>query len=313
MPERDDPSSFFLPPNSTKTIALSQKQETILYLRKLSSITNENDIITKNQWNETLIPLFEKWKDLIRKYPKLLIPLNNPSDDSPMASALFSQSCIIHNLVKNINLFFNEVDGFLNKGNTLSHQIQSLGKILINGEVPEKWFDIVEGPLVINEWLNEFVRKVDIIDTLSIDPKLIEKGIEFGALLRPTALLDALRQQTARKLGLSIIELNLSFGFGEPKSNSIYITDLSIQGAVFQGLKIAPMIKDGPVVTKCPNCYFIWEKNNLEEGIVKIPLYSNSNREKFIVSIPTPCQETKGQNSNIIYSFAGTAFLIGNN
>ncbi|EAX95758.1 Dynein heavy chain family protein [Trichomonas vaginalis G3] len=314
MTERDDPSLFMLPPNATKTVAISQMNETITSLRRLSSIVSDSGSISRAQWIDKFTPLLQRWQDLRRKYPNMTVQRqNSPFDDTPMAAALYSQCCVIHQLVDDLEEYFKMVDGFLNHGDTLSHQLQSLGRSLIAGEVPDAWSDIAEGPSVASEWLQEVARKVEYIDALAADPSMVSKGIELGAVLRPTALLDALRQQTARETGTPMVDLKLTFSFSESKERAIYVTDLALQGAVFQGLKIAPMTKDEQVLVKCSKCSFSWEKERKNDGIAMIPLYSNSNREKFIVTVPAPCSEITSKDASKVFSFAGTAFIIGSN
>jgi hypothetical protein len=183
----------------------------------------------------------------------------------------------------------------------------SKGQFLIRGEVPDPWFDVAEGPVVAIEWLVEFVRKVTEIEKLAQQPALASKPIELSSLIRPTAILDALRQQTSRATKTPIVDLSLVFGIGEEHANAIYVTDIALSGAVIQGNKVAPMQKDDQILIKCTSCSFSWEKVSPEEmaKLVTIPLYSNTERSKFVVALPTQCQgEAK------IFSFAGTAFIL---
>lgn len=307
MNERDSPSVFFLPPNATKTVALSNKVETISCLRRLEAINSEGTTLSRSQWVESLKPISDRWKELTRKYPKMTeVRLTSPSDaENPIASALYSQYCIIHELVTELSHFFKELDGFINHGNALSHQLISYGKLLMNNEVPDKWFDIAEGPEVATEWLVEVARKVDTIDALAQDPQLMDKGIELSSLIRPTAILDALRQKTAKKTGIPIVDLSLVFAVGEERENAIYVKDIALQGAVMQGNKIAPMQRDDLLIIKCSTCSFSWEKIANTSKTVDIPLYSNSMRSKFIVTLPTACHGDPK-----LFAFAGAAFIL---
>jgi dynein heavy chain 2 len=306
MNERDQPALFFLPPNATKTVALSRKAETIASLRRLSSITDEAGTIQRRQWTEKLTPLSERWKDLLKRYPKMPEQgQTSPADDSPMAAALYSQYCIIHELVTNLVLFFKSLDGFLYHGDPLSHELIVKGQSLVRGEVPDPWFDVAEGPVVASEWLVEVARKVDVIDALAADPVLAKKPMELSSLIRPTAILDALRQQTARQTGVPIVELTLVFSMGDERDNGIYATDIALQGAVLQGTKIAPMQRDDAIIIKCSTCCFAWDQAKGREKKVDIPLYSNAERAKFIVSLPTTCQGDPKA-----FAFAGAAFIL---
>lgn len=312
IPDKDDPFTFFLPPNATKTVALSQMKETIICLRKLAVVSADDGLITKQMWIEKLTPVAQHWNDLLHKHPRMTDQRQkSPIDETLMASALYSQSCVIHGLVNTLQQFFTELDGFLHKGGSLSHYVQSIGKVLISGEVPDSWMDIAEGPVVPNEWLNEVVRKVETIDTLAAEPALVKKGIQLGAILRPTALLDALRQQTARETGVRIVDLKLVTSFKGDIDRAIYVTDLDLQGAVFQGHKIAPMSKDGPITENSPKVAIYWEVRKDETGFVDIPLYSSATRERFIVCLPTPYTENSiSMSPDATFAFAGTAFIV---
>jgi dynein heavy chain 2 len=306
MNERDPPSLFFLPPNATKTVALSRKAESIFCLRRVSAIADDSGAIQRGQWAEKLSPLADRWNELLRRYPKLTdIKLSAPADDTPMAAALYSQYCIIHELLTNLALFFKSLDGFLHHGDALSHELIAKGQFLIRGEVPDPWFDVAEGPVVASEWLSEVARKADVIDALAQDPDLAKKPLELSSLVRPTAILDALRQQTARKTSIPIVDLKLVFGIGEETEDALFVTDIALQGAVLQGMKIAPMQKDDAIFVKCVNCAFSWKKTGAKQKTVDIPLYSNADRSKFIVSVPTLCQGDPKA-----FAFAGAAFIL---
>ncbi|KAK8882498.1 Cytoplasmic dynein 2 heavy chain 1 [Tritrichomonas musculus] len=307
MSERDSPTIFYLPPNATKTVALSNKAETISCLRRLEAIGSEGASLSRSQWVESLKPISERWKELNRKYPHMTeTRMNSPADsENPIASALYSQYCIIHELVNELSLFFKDLDGFINHGEALSHELISKGQSLINNEVPDKWFDTAEGPEVATEWLSEVARKVDVIDSLAQDPQLMDKGIELSSLIRPTAIIDALRQKTAKKTGIPIVDLKLVFAVAEEHENAIYVKDIALQGAVMQGNKIAPMQKDDSIIIKCSTCSFSWEKVSESSKTVDIPLYSNEMRSKFIVKLPTACHGDPK-----VFAFAGAAFIL---
>lgn len=124
-------------------------------------------------------------------------------------------------------------------------------------------------------------------------------------MLRPTSVFDALRQQIAREQDIPIVELQLVFSLGEVLKNSIIVQDFCLQGAIFQGTKIAPMTKDESVIIKCPLCSFSWERSKQRENVSFIPLYSNASRSKFIISVPTYCHGDPN-----VFSLAGTAFIL---
>jgi dynein heavy chain 2 len=305
LAERDPPSLFFLPPNATKTVALSRKNETIACLRRLASVADGAGALQRTEWVEKLAPIAERWKTLLKKYPRMAEPrLTAPADDSPMAAALSAQYCIVHELVANLVVFFKGVDEFIG-GEPLSHDLTAKGQLLVRGEVPDSWADVAEGPVVASEWLVELSRKVEAIDALTAEPELAKKPMELSSLVRPTAILDALRQQTARRTGVPIVDLKLGFLMEEGRENAIYVTDLALQGAVLQGTKIALMQKDDAVIIKCSTCCFAWEKVKGKEKIVAIPLYSNVDRSKFIVAVPTPCQGDPKA-----FALAGAAFIL---
>ena len=144
-----------------------------------------------------------------------------------------------------------------------------------------------------------------MIDALAQDPALMDRGIELSSLIRPTAILDALRQKTAKKTQIPIVDLSLVFTVAEERENAIYAKDISLQGAVMQGNKIAPMQRDDSILIKCSTCSFSWEKVSKSSKTVNIPLYSNSMRSRFIVSLPTACHGDPNA-----FAFAGAAFIL---
>jgi dynein heavy chain 2 len=304
--EYDEPSDFFLPPNASKTVALTQARNSLVYLRKINSIGGGEVTITRTQWTEFFTPLSNKWKEILKTNPSLVKQsITSPADASSLAAAMYSQCCLAHGLTLELAQFFAQIDSFLNKGDALTHQLQKKGEQMMKGEIPDEWFDVVEGPSNPLEWLISVASKVKSIDDLTLQPKGLESGVSLGSLLRPTSILDALRQQIARDQDIPIVDLELVFILGEHPKKSIVVKDMCLQGAVLQGAKIAPMIRDGSVITQCPTSSFTWERIKNRERTASVPLYSNSTRSKFIVSVPVLCHGEPD-----VFLLAGTAFIL---
>lgn len=218
---------------------------------------------------------------------------------------MYSQCCLVHGLTLELAQFVAQIDSFLHKGDALTHQLQKKGEQLMRGEIPDEWFDVVEGPSNPIEWLISVASKVKIIDELTAQPKKIESGVSLGSFLRPTSILDALRQQIARDQDIPIVDLELVFSLSDQLKKSIVANDICLQGAVLQGSKIAPLIKDDSVIIQCYSCSFTWERIKTRETTALVPLYSNSSRSKFIISVPVFCHGDPN-----VFLLAGTAFIL---
>ena len=111
--------------------------------------------------------------------------------------------------------------------------------------------------------------------------------INLSEFLHPEAFINALRQKTAREKKIPIDELEIVCDFKEtPGEICAKIVGLFLQGANFDGEKLADIYGNQSEIIGMPKCIFRFTKgksNNEDE--TDIPLYENLFREHFICSL----------------------------
>ena len=93
----------------------------------------------------------------------------------------------------------------------------------MNGNVPEKWIKIWEGPDNANLWLKGFCSRVFQLKKwieLVKSGQLLSSAINLGDLFHPDIFLNAIRQKTARLIKKPLNELKIVCSFENKKITS---------------------------------------------------------------------------------------------
>ncbi|THD25188.1 Cytoplasmic dynein 2 heavy chain 1 [Fasciola hepatica] len=92
-------------------------------------------------------------------------------------------------------------------------------------------------------------------------------ALDLADLFRPSTFLNAVRQQTARQMGVPIDSLKLASlwpdgmrGSSETQTKSITIrvTNLKLEGALFESGHLTPSHPESPSLTHLPDIYLMW-------------------------------------------------------
>ena len=84
---------------------------------------------------------------------------------------------------------------------------------LLAGHVPADWEDRWEGPEKPTSWMRAVVQRKKALvhwETKAIRRTLLDDPLDLSDLFKPGTFLNALRQQTSRKLGCSMDMLQVS-------------------------------------------------------------------------------------------------------
>ena len=191
---------------------------------------------------------------------------------------------------------------------------------LIRGELPDSWAwpSAPEDPVVFlqqlskrslalkNEWMSRLTSGVDY---------LREKPVRLADFLRPDVFLNALRQQTARKLQLPMDSLTLVSSFQGagglslpgPELFPVSLEGLLLEGAAFDraaGL-LLEVARQSNLISALPELTVSWAsqervRQTAEGGFsmrqvaeVEVPIYTSLNREKFLCSIRVPTDNSR--------------------
>jgi hypothetical protein len=187
--------------------------------------------------------------------------------------------------------------------------IQTVAAALLSGNVPPDWNTRWEGPEKPQNWLRELARKrIAVIKWkgLSARNNLMESPLSLGDIFNPATFVNALRQQTARKLNLAIDRVKMIASWeSEEKARGVVsrtggcplpciLSGMLLQGAIFQGkLKESP--PDGSENSPAPNVCIGFVPDDVPEpysadDTIAIPAYFTPTREDFLMDLPMPTE-----------------------
>ncbi|PAV81528.1 hypothetical protein WR25_18204 [Diploscapter pachys] len=191
-----------------------------------------------------------------------------------------------------------------------NRQIQLLKFCLLNGSTlfksfslfmcPDEWSNYWTGPRESAEYLNAVIFKAKSTqEILSASEKgdFLQNPVNLSMLFRPTTLLNALRQATARKMSKALDELRLVSSWdNRPQAGavlSMQVKGIQLQGALFDGL-LRETSSSSPPTTVAPPLALSWmpldSSPASSSDSVLVPLYSDSDRQSLIAPVTMPCR-----------------------
>jgi dynein heavy chain 2 len=193
----------------------------------------------------------------------------------------------------------------------LTPAIQLAATALLSDTLPTEWLHKWEGPDKPQAWLNEIVRKrLSLIKLRSMKSQLLSEKLVLSDFFHPATFINALRQQTARKLGVAIDAVTMISSWGSMSSPELResplpcpITGLLLQGASLKGGELQDLSPDSNEISPAPVVYigFIIKKDdNNNNNFVDVPLYHSPSREDFIVSLQMPLSSISNRSKFIL-------------
>lgn len=204
----------------------------------------------------------------------------------------------------------------------LTPMIQNTATELLAGQVPRNWARWWEGPEMVQAWLRGLVvRKTALLqwDRMS-GPNLFDNDLTLADLFQPNVFLNALRQESARKLACSMDELELRSSFNRQDMPEDSITTnvrgLLLQGAGFDGQQLVASSAEATELVSVPVMFIAWvakARGGGEDGSGQgsaevpagVPLYYSLSRERLLVQVHVP---SGGRNDK--WTVAGVALFL---
>lgn len=222
-----------------------------------------------------------------------------------MENELSCQMCIV------VDNSINALKKVLFGSGLLTPSIQAVAMSLLSGNVPTEWNKRWEGPEKPQTWLRELLRKrISLIKLKSSSSKgsILDAPVALGDLFNPSTFVNALRQQTARKLGLAIDKVKMiAYWDGDRgKGAASRLSDcplpctlstMLLQGAVFQSF-LKEGAADASELSPSPNVAigFVPLSSNdpySPDEMIPIPVYLTPSREDFLMDLPMPSDRTE--------------------
>lgn len=189
----------------------------------------------------------------------------------------------------------------------LTPAIQAAARSLLSSTVPSDWTGRWEGgPEKPQNWLRELVRKrISLVKWRNATAKgaagLLGAPLVLGDLFNPGTFINALRQQTARKLGTAIDRVQMSCNWDkDPRSLravcplTCTLSGLLLQGAFFHGGSLQSSAPEASEMTSIPHVTVGFvpldspDTRERDTITIGVPVYLSPSREDFLLEIDMP-------------------------
>ena len=226
LPENDSPALFGLPINIDRSVQRFNTNMVIEGMKRLQAGSSGNIKFDREKWSEILSPLIKLWKSLNKQVRDKGIPQikeKQLNSDDPVESFIYTEASSCFAMLDTINQAIENIDNVLAGTGLLTSAIQSEALSLITGDIPAKWLKIWEGPANINSWLKGFCKRAFSLKSWVHavgQGNILNAPLSLADLFHPEIFLNALRQQTARKINVPIDNMKLAASFEANKLKS---------------------------------------------------------------------------------------------
>ncbi len=176
---------------------------------------------------------------------------------------------------------------------------QALGAALLADAVPAAWDAAWAGPKSPQAYLRGLAARAAALEQWAARSQagaLLDGGpLDLSHLFRPRALLNALRQQAARQLRVPMDGLRLATAWEGRRlggaAAQLQVGGLQIQGAAFDGARLAPVAADAPTSAPVPVMHVAWvpaEAPEVYACALSVPLYADAARGGVLAEVQLP-------------------------
>ncbi len=345
LPDIDAPYFFSLPDNIERSLQRTNSTSLIKQLRILSSNQAEAAKYDREKWRSQLGPLLDLWQAMTSSSPGIVsrkVGRDTSSSKSgahtgagPAATAGASkQSDPVDDFVLmecdlagehcgTVDASLAALKKVLFGSGLLTPVIQSIATALLNGMIPLDWQRLWEaGPEKPPAWLRDLVRRRLALlkwkQSLSKggSAALLSNALSLADLFHPATFVNALRQQTARKLHRAIDQVKLICAWDRDARKlrqdcplPCVLSQLLLQGAGFSGnglqesspeaseLVPVPEVTIGFVPMQAGDSY-------AADSAVAVPVYLTPSREEFLMELSMPMSQSGDQDRWILTGLA---------
>jgi len=134
----------------------------------------------------------------------------------PVAAFVYMEAATAKEVLQAVHESISTITRILQGAEMLTAKSQKEATELLKGAVPGSWSSRWEGPEAPNAWISLVNKKAAALLTWAqrvSQQELLNAPIDLSDLFHPETFLNALRQRSARGLGIAIDELKLVSSF----------------------------------------------------------------------------------------------------
>lgn len=326
LPVTDSPKLFRLPANAERSLQRATSDRVVSTIVSLSAAASAVDGFDADRWREALGPVIEAW-DTLRKAAGLdgaAAPAGKHGADSdsgtdPVTGFVRMEAARGAALLRRVTSDLEALRRVLSGREALTAGAQRTGADLMASRVPPHWSSLWDGPEEPRAWMRAAVARVKAlqgwVQRCSRGAGVLGSPVRLGELFRPETFLNAVRQQTARAVGVAIDKLTLETSFagrralldaGVAEGVIVEVESLLLQGATLGGSPgaLQEMSADAPDLASTPPCTMAWVSPAAKEALLasdgaagprlRVPLYSSPSREKIVAEVTLPVGGARG-------------------
>ncbi|KAJ3098912.1 Cytoplasmic dynein 2 heavy chain 1 [Phlyctochytrium planicorne] len=314
LPEADNVALFGLPLNIDRALQRSSSQVVLDQLKILRYHDLQSQKFEKEKWSRELMPFLQLWKKLNTGNDLLQKKIGSSPDVNPIDSFLTLELVNALSLLRKIHADLSGISKVLRGTALLSNDVMAVAGSLLKSETPKAWLSLWEGPESPQDYMRESINNSLAVDTwrnkASGNGNLFAEPLQLCNLFNPITFLNALRQQTSRKVRKPMDELVLYSTWSRSDIShaalSVAVDGLLLQGCSFDGLRLSESSTDDPSYQKAPICYIAWvPKGENSHSRIDIPLYLTPTRERLVGFLQIP-----GTDDKSTWILAGVAFFL---
>ncbi len=309
LPEEDKPSMFGLPANIERSHQRLTSAVTISQLKVLIRSVSGAAKFERDKWQKELTPILNLWKKLNQGSSLLQVKLateeaelgNGGGDVSPIKAFVELEFRHGVSLLQKMHRSLSGLSKVIRGQQLLDEEVSKLADSLLRQETPAKWLSLWDGPEDPMDYIETVVAKINEVEKWkSGASSLLSKDLDLSDLFHPDTFLGALRQETARQFGVSMDDLKLANSWARGGGGisgskiAIRVEGLMVEGALFDGGKLAPTRHDSPTYSVAPTCTLAWipkgERDHYAASeAIRLPMYYSNERETIVAQLDMPC------------------------
>jgi len=276
-------------------------------------------------WKNQLAPIFTLWENVSKAYIEKSrgVEVRQASpDDAPVVGFVLMDTGYAMRLVEKVNKSLQTLQKVISGAVLSTPEIQAEARSLMRSEVPTSWTtnwpSAPEDPTVFLPGLakrlgalrGDWMRRIQ-----GNNP--VDNPVQLSDFLRAEVFLNALRQQTARKLKVSIDSLHLVASF-EPQLLSdsatsplpVSVQSLILEGCVFDESQriLVEGNRTSPLVSVLPTLTIAWMSKTAhpekavstakKAATVGMPIYVDLTRERLVAEVFLHTNDTRQRTFN---------------
>ncbi|KAI8621722.1 dynein heavy chain and region D6 of dynein motor-domain-containing protein [Chytriomyces sp. MP71] len=314
LPEVDQMSIFGLPANIDRALQSLDSAAVISQIKVLRNFDIQSEKIDRERWSKELMPFLILWKKLNTGNDLIQKKVKSDSKVDPILSflslELASGIFIMQRIHSDLSLMSKTLRGTV----LMTNDVLLICTSLLKAETPATWLAIWEGPEDPQEFLTSVVKNSLNSEELCVKAQsgaLFASPLKMANLFNPIPFLNALRQQTSRKLKKPMDDFALFSTWKKAElaqaALPIAVDGLLLQGCNMDGAHLIEATADDASFSVVPIVHIAWmPKTFILPSRMEVPLYVTSTREKLVGTLQVPCNEEEESK----WILAGVAFFL---